>query len=280
MKQIWLAALSIAPIVFAQTATPPKPGEPAPHPSFALEDPSILQGRVAKKPTDIGKSGPVPRLPDGKPDLSGPWEPNAIAANVNMKATGVEIPFTAEGAKIYKERLDRLGKDDPEARCLPPGVPRLTTTPYPFRFVQTPNYIAILYEGGTHTWRQIFMDGRGFDEFADNLWNGESIGHWEGDTLVVDTTNFTPKSHFRGSSERLHVVERFTRPDANTIGYRATVDDPDTWARSWTADVPFKRSTDRIFEYACHEGNYSLENGMRGARAEEKEKAAHKTGGR
>jgi hypothetical protein len=264
MKQIWLAALSIAPIVFAQTATPPKPGEPAPHPSFALEDPSILQGRVAKKPTDIGKSGPVPRLPDGKPDLSGPWEPNAIAANVNMKATGVEIPFTAEGAKIYKERLDRLGKDDPEARCLPPGVPRLTTTPYPFRFVQTPNYIAILYEGGTHTWRQIFMDGRGFDEFADNLWNGESIGHWEGDTLVVDTKGFNDRTWIDAAglphSTNMKVTERITRLDATNMEITSIIDDPEMYSKKWSFTTYPKKLKGELLEYICNENEKDVQH--------------------
>jgi hypothetical protein len=144
MKRVLLVTFAFGPAVFAQSQAP-KASEPAPHPSFALEDPTILQGRQATKP-QLGKAGPAPRLADGKPDLTGPWEPNAIAANVNMKATGQEIPFSAEGEALYKTRLSRLGKDDPEARCLPPGVPRLTTTPYPFRFVQTSNYIAILYD--------------------------------------------------------------------------------------------------------------------------------------
>jgi hypothetical protein len=103
-------------------------GEPALHPSFGLQDPSVLRRAGENKPV-LGKAGPAPRLADGKPDLSGPWEPNAIRENVNLKATGVEIPFSPEGEALYKERLARLGKDDPEARCLPPGVPRLNTTP-------------------------------------------------------------------------------------------------------------------------------------------------------
>ena len=83
-------------------------------------------------------SGPIPRLADGKPDLSGPWEPNAIRENVNLIATGVKIPFRSNAKSIYDSRIGVLGKDDPEARCLPPGVPRLTTTPYPFVFCRCP----------------------------------------------------------------------------------------------------------------------------------------------
>ena len=100
-------------------------------------------------------------------------------------------------------------------------------------------------------------------------WLGDSIGHWDGDTLVVDTTNFSDRTHFRSSGTRLHVVERFTRTGETTIDYRFTVDDPETWARPWSAEVPFAAVSDRIYEYACHEGNYSITNVLRGARAEE-----------
>jgi len=203
------------------------------------------------------------------------------------------LPLPLPQAKSRSAARPKRSFDDPETltldeRCLlstvdgtsnasPPMVPNQYAQNF-YEIVQTRGQLMI-YTEVVHDARVIRIGGTHPPPTV-QFWLGDSVGHWEGDTLVVDTTNFTPKSHFRGSSERLHVVERFTRPDANTIGYRATVDDPDTWARSWTADIPFKRSTDRIFEYACHEGNYSLENGMRGARAEEKEKAAHKTGGR
>ena len=105
---------------------------------------------------------------------------------------------------------------------------------------------------------------------------GDSIGQWESDALVVDTTNFTAKTQFRGSGEKLHVVERFTRKDANTLLYRFTVDDPDTWERAWTAEYPWRATDEGLYEYACHEGNYSLEGMLRGARAREAEDAAKK----
>src|SRR5258708_36306069 len=97
-------------------------------------------------------------------------------------------------------------------------------------------------------------------------WLGDSIGRWEGDTLVVDTTNFTNKTRFRGSGENLHVIERFTRVDANTILYRVTIDDPATFARPWTLEYPFLATEGPIYEYACHEGNYSLTDILGGAR--------------
>jgi hypothetical protein len=103
------------------------------------------------------------------------------------------------------------------------------------------------------------------------LWRGDSIGRWEKDTLVVETTNFSEKSRYGGSSERLRVIERFTRTDASTISYRVTIEDPATWVSPWTADIPFKATDERMFEFACHEANYSIANALRGARTEEKE---------
>jgi len=108
-------------------------------------------------------------------------------------------------------------------------------------------------------------------------WMGDSIGHWEGDTLVVDTTNFTNKTQFRGSGENLHVVERFTRVDPKTILYRFTIDDPSTWDRSWTGEYPWNLTSEHLYEYACHEGNYSLPGMLRGARQKEAEDAAAKS---
>jgi hypothetical protein len=107
-------------------------------------------------------------------------------------------------------------------------------------------------------------------------WLGDSIGRWEGDTLVVDTTNFTNKTSFKGSSEHLHVVERFRRVDRDTIIYRATIEDPSVFSAPWTVEYPFVAASDRIYEYACHEGNYSLTGILRGARKSEDGKRVEK----
>ncbi|MBM3772244.1 MAG: hypothetical protein FJW27_13380 [Acidimicrobiia bacterium] len=101
-------------------------------------------------------------------------------------------------------------------------------------------------------------------------WMGDSVGRWEGDTLVVDTTNFTDKTRFRGSTDQLHVVERLTPIDANTILYQFTVEDPKTWTRPWSGEYPWLRSSEQIYEYACHEANYAMMNIMSGARFQEK----------
>ena len=107
-------------------------------------------------------------------------------------------------------------------------------------------------------------------------WLGDSVGRWDGDTLVVDTTNFTDKTRYRGSSPDLHIVERFSRIDDRTLLYRFTVDDPHTWATSWAGEYTWPATNDLIYEYACHEGNYALGDILRGARVLERE-AAQKT---
>jgi hypothetical protein len=127
-----------------------------------------------------------------------------------------------------------------------------------------------------HDVRVIPTDGS--PHLAANIrqWFGDSRGHWEGETLVVDTTNFTGRTAFRGSSENLHVVERFTRQADDRILYQFTVEDPATWTKSWSAEMPMTKIDGPIFEYACHEGNYGMRNNLSGARAEEK--AAQATG--
>ncbi|HEY7293151.1 MAG TPA: hypothetical protein VH583_25165 [Vicinamibacterales bacterium] len=142
------------------------------------------------------------------------------------------------------------------------------------QIVQTPTSVMILNEM-VHDARVVRMNA---EHLPSNIrrWMGDSIGHWDGDTLVVDTTNFTTKTQFRGSSDQLHVVERFTRVDAKTVLYRFTVDDPHTWDRAWTGEYPWVATDERLYEYACHEGNYSLGNMLRGARQMEADEAAKK----
>jgi hypothetical protein len=109
-------------------------------------------------------------------------------------------------------------------------------------------------------------------------WKGDSRGYWEGNTLVVDTTNFTDKTRFRGSGPKMHLIERFTRTDEDTLVYEFTVDDPESFTRPWSAAVPMNKAPGPLFEYACHEGNYGMEGILRGARAEEQEAAGKAAG--
>jgi len=142
------------------------------------------------------------------------------------------------------------------------------------QIVQTPTTIMILVEM-VHDVRIIRMNAEHLPPTV-RKWMGDSVGHWEGDTLVVDTTNFTTKTQFQGASEQLHVVERFTRVNGNTLLYRFTVDDPQTWDKSWSGEYPWNATSEQIYEYACHEGNYSLGDMLRGARAQEREAASGK----
>jgi hypothetical protein len=146
------------------------------------------------------------------------------------------------------------------------------------QIVQGPGYVAIVQEMG-HDVRIIPVDNRAHVPQGLRQWMGDSRGRWEGDTLVVETTNFTDRTAFRGSSENLRVVERFRRTDADTISYEFTVTDPATWEKSWSARVPMTKIQGPLFEYACHEGNYGIANILSGARAEEREQAAKAAGG-
>ena len=143
------------------------------------------------------------------------------------------------------------------------------------QIVQGPQTVTIMEEM-IHDARMIPTDGSPHLPPSIRQYLGDSRGHWEGDTLVVDTTNFTDKTSFMGSSQSLHIVERFTRIDEDTILYEYTVDDPSTWTRPWTAQQPLTKIAGPIFEYACHEGNLGMPNTLSGARAAEAAKAANK----
>lgn len=149
----------------------------------------------------------------------------------------------------------------------PPMVPSAVIPSY-YRIVQSDTHVLIFTEW-MHDARIVRLNGTHLPP-AIKSWLGDSIGRYEGQTLVVDTTNFRRESHNLDSGERLHVVERFTRVDPKTMWYRVTVDDPETWASSWTAEWPFRAFDNVLFGVECHEGNYAIENFLRGARAEER----------
>lgn len=140
------------------------------------------------------------------------------------------------------------------------------------QIVQTRDSIMILSEM-IHDARIVRMNAQHLPKNI-RRWMGDSVGHWEGDTLVIDTTNFTDKTRFRGSTENLHVIERLTRVDDKTLLYRFMVEDPDTWDRPWTGEYTWPATNQRMFEYACHEANYALTDVLRGARQQEAQEAA------
>jgi len=190
-------------------------------------------------------------------------------------------PVTAEGRERAAARRAAVGFDSYENRPLQERCIMLThegppMLPPPYndvlQIIQTPGYVVVIREMETAP-RLIPTDGR--PHVSENIrrWGGDSRGRWEGDTLVVDTTNFTHKTAFQGSSSALHVVERFTRVSAGRIVYQFTVDDPNTWTRPWSAEIPMIATTGPLFEYACHEGNYGMPDILKGARFAEKEAA-------
>ena len=200
-------------------------------------------------------------------------------------ADGKLPPLTAEGqarAAQRAEQAKRVGRWDSaqsnelDDRCMifagagPPMLPQSYNSNY--HIVQSSGYVMILFEMA-HDFRVIPLDGRPHLPSTVTQWNGDSRGRWEGDTLVVETTNFNGKNPLRGSTEHMRLTERFTRVDADTIRYRFTVDDKSTWTRPWSAELLMRRTTGPLFEHACHEGNYGLYNTLVGARLEEKKAA-------
>ena len=189
-------------------------------------------------------------------------------------------PLTPKAQAAAEARREKMGRPAETARdrplaeqCLqfPTSGPPMTPYVYNnnFRIVQTKDSVAINIEL-LHDVRVIPLDGRPHLPSNVRLWFGDSIGHWDGNTLVVDTTNFSDKTSYRGSDENLHVIERFTRIDPETIVYRFTIDDPTAFTRPWTAELTMVKAPGPIYEYACHEGNYGMMNLLKGARAEEK----------
>jgi hypothetical protein len=235
-------------------------------------------------------------MPDGKPDLSGFWQSNAGGANYGLEQNRGEFltPSTRgvivdppDGRLPYQpwaraERIERelphRGYDDPTAHCfVAGGVPRSLYVPSPFQILQPPGYVVMLFE--RMSWRQIPLDGRAHIPDNIRLWHGDSVGRWDGDTLVVETTNMNGKTWLNEVgdvvSHAQHTVERFTPVDGSTMTYRATVTDPLVYTRPWTIEMPMNRSEGEILEAACHEDNGDLQHlkDVRDAyRAEQKKK--------
>lgn len=167
------------------------------------------------------------------------------------------------------------------ARCLVLGQESVPMLPGGYnnelQILQGKGYVVVMHEMD-HSARVIPTDGSPHPPANVREWRGDSRGHWEGNSLVIDTTNFDPRNPFRGSGDKLHVVERYTPVDKDTILYRFTVDDPGTWDQPWTGELAMSRVQGPIYEFACNEGNYGMANTLRGARVAEKEAAAKAAG--
>ena len=196
-----------------------------------------------------------------------------------------KIPWTPEGRNrpgTFARAFSGMVTEGPEDRALSERCilgfnagPPMTPSAYNnnVQLFQTPDTVVIFNEM-VHDARIVPLDGRPHLAGSLRQWMGDSRGRWEGDTLVVETTNFLRETSFTGSSANLHLVERFTRVADGTLLYEFTASDPTTYARAWTAQVPMRLSDGDLYEYACHEGNYGMFNLLAGARAEEREAAA------
>ncbi len=199
-----------------------------------------------------GPSGPVPRMPDGKPDLSGLWNSQRALPG----QPGPEMLPWAE--KLTNDRTENYSAEDPEAHCLPGGVPR--AFPYHHQIVQTPALMLILFEGNIHTFRQIFLDRTEHPQDLKPRYYGDSIGTWDGDTLVVDSVGFNDKFWFdmagHPHSSKLHVIERYHRRDFGNMEIEVTIDDPETYAKPWVIQRVSTLETEiEMTEYVCNENN-------------------------
>lgn len=211
---------------------------------------------------EINLSAPAPRTGDGRPDLSGIWEPSAnkylrdIAADMKPG----DVPYLPWAKSVFEQRADGShSREDPDANCLPQGVPKIDAAPAPWKIVQNPSLVVIVYEA-FNLWRQIFMDGRQLEADVNPTWLGYSTGQWDGDTLVVDSRGFNGKIWLdqlgRPTTEALHVIERFHRRDFGHMDIRITVDDPRAYSRPWTVteEVHLLPHTE-LLEFICNENN-------------------------
>ena len=232
-----IAVLTV-PVLLVAQATPPAATSPA-------------TGGAPRAATAPPR--PAPKLPNGTPDLSGVWNGGGPIGDLAQGLPkGETIPLLPEAKKIMEARQS---KDDPEANCLPTGVPRIA--PYPWRIVQTPTHVFFLFEGNIHSFRQIFINGKHPDD-PDPTWYGHSTGTWEGDTLVVDSVGFNDKFwfDFRGHphSEKLHTVERYSRTNLGTLVVETTINDPTYYSKPFTVTFNGRlRPTEELMEYICQE---------------------------
>ena len=227
-------------------------------------------GQWKKLPSNVpvGRDGkpnlnaPAPKLIGGHPDLSGIWQANG-PKYLRVLTDPKEVPFQPWAKKLYDERADgRDAKIESDANCLPQGVPKIAATPVPYKFIQTPGEVVILYEA-FNLWRQVFLDGR---EFADDLnpsWLGYSIGHYEGDTLVIETRGFNGKTWLDQAglptTEKLKVTERIRRKDFGHLELRVTVDDSGAYTRPFTIiEDPVLQVNTELIEFICGENERDL----------------------
>src|SRR5437870_6781249 len=220
-------------------------------------DPGKLRYTSKRTSLIVGPEGTIP-----------PMLPSARERNAEIAGKNKGHEFDSYLNRPLSERCILMGQEQIPMR---PGANEGNL----LQIVQGQGYVSLLHEID-HSTRVIPTDGRAHVPQNIRLWQGDSVGHWEGDTLVVDTTNFTNRTPFRGSSEKLHLIERFTRAADETMIYEFTIEDSTTWAKPWTAEIPWTKTKGPVYEWACHEGNTMISTILRGARVTEAEAAQKK----
>lgn len=210
-------------------------------------------------------SAPTPRAPDGHPDLTGIWLADRAVFDLRRALKDLEeIPFQPWAQALYDERLANNQKEDPGAHCLPTGLPVRATLATPMKFVQTPGLTLLLYETRT-MYRQIFTDGRPLPEVDWPSWQGYSIGRWEGETFVVETTGTNGRAWLDQpglpATEALRMIERFTRSDFGHMHMEFIIDDPVAYTRPWSIVSDFTLQADtELLEFICEENNVAAQH--------------------
>ena len=211
----------------------------------------------------------IPRTAEGRPDLSGIWQVMNTAewdiqdhqARTDAPAglgvvEGNQIPYQAWAAAKKKENFEKRATEDPLAKCYLPGVPRITYTPLPFQIFQTPKQVTIFYQYA-HAVRHIFANGSKHPDGHIDWWLGDSRAQWQGDTLVVDVTDFNDLTWFDRAgdfhSDELHVVERYTPADADHINYEVSIEDPKVFTQPWKMSMILYRHKEKNFQLLEHE---------------------------
>ena len=223
---------------------------------------------VEKHPPTFGRRGGAPGAPGRGDAPLGGGEGTAGGGGRGGAKAEPQVPFQPWAAAVYNYNASNNSKYDPEGYCLPPGGPRLMATPYPMEIIQLPEQkrVIMIFEGATHIWREIYMDGRSHPQ-GDDLnptYLGHSVGRWEGDSLVVDVVGFneaTWMDYFgHPHTDMLHVVERFSRPNKSTLAYEATYDDPGAYTKPFTVrwNIQWNPSGE-LTEYICQENNKYLQ---------------------
>src|SRR5579863_1565447 len=258
MKKILIALFAGALALTAQTT--PTPAQNAVAPAGGSVDAAQPATGARRRPPERPE-GPTPHLTDGTVDQSGVWNGGGPIGDIAQgMPKGAVIPMTPAAEKIFKSRQS---KDDPESNCLPTGIRRIA--PYPWRIVQTPTHVFFLFEGNIHSFRQIFTDGRKHPDDPDPTWYGHSIGHYDGDTLVVDTVGYNDKFWFdfagHPHTEQLHTVERYKRTDLGTLVVETDINDPGAYSKPFTISFTFGlRPKEELMEYICQENQVDAQH--------------------